>query len=66
MRFDCGETHEERRKRLTQWHRWFAWFPVKVGDHDCRWFEFVERRFSYDEGEFYWAEYRSAPRGKTE
>ena len=44
MKFDCGKTFQERRNRLRQWHKWFAWYPVKVEDHDCRWFEFVERR----------------------
>ena len=47
MRFDCGETYQEQEARLTQWHRWFAWYPVHVGPHDCRWLEFVERRMEY-------------------
>lgn len=44
MKFDYGETQVEKRKRLSQWHRWFAWRPVKVSDHDCRWLETVERK----------------------
>lgn len=48
MRFDCGETWREKRARLGKWHRWFAWYPVKVGPHDCRWFEFVERSIEWD------------------
>ena len=44
MKFDCGETSFERYKRLTKWHRWFAWRPVEVGPHDCRWLEYVERK----------------------
>jgi len=56
MKWDCGETFEEKRERLRAWHRWFAWYPIKVADHDCRWLEFVERkRFSSYE---YW-EYRA-------
>jgi hypothetical protein len=43
MRFDCGETWEEKRTRLGTWHRWFAWHPVRISDHDCRWLEVVER-----------------------
>ena len=26
------------------WHLWFAWYPVRVGDNDCRWLEFVCRK----------------------
>lgn len=43
MKFNCGETLAEK-KRLGQRHRWFAWYPVRVGSHDCRWLETVERR----------------------
>ncbi len=43
MKFDCGETYEEKLKRLATPHKWFAWYPVKIDDHDCRWMEFVER-----------------------
>lgn len=61
MRFDCGETYSERWERLGKWHRWFAWFPVKVDKHDCRWLEYVERRkecrvYTYDNE--YVVEYR--------
>jgi hypothetical protein len=48
MRFDCGETYDERISRLTNWHRWFAWHPIKVADHDCRWLEYVERKITYE------------------
>lgn len=44
MKFDCGETLAEKYERQSQWHPWFAWFPVKVGSHDCRWLETVQRR----------------------
>ena len=30
MKFDCGETWQEKHKRLSDWHRWFAWHPVKL------------------------------------
>jgi len=43
MRFNCGLSDEEK----VVWHRWFAWKPVKVGPHDCRWLEYVERRVSW-------------------
>jgi hypothetical protein len=44
MRFDCGETEFEKTYRLINWHSWFAWRPVKLDDHDCRWLECVARR----------------------
>ena len=47
MKFDCGETWLEKRKRLAQWHSWFAWYPVRVAPHDCRWLEKVQRKGSY-------------------
>jgi len=47
MKFNCGPTQAERRQqardRFCVWHRWFAWFPVRVGSGDCRWLETVER-----------------------
>lgn len=58
MKFDCGPSPEvEREARLAayeqlqaareQWHSWFAWFPVRLGEHDCRFWEQVERRQRY-------------------
>lgn len=48
MKFNCGPTEQQRRQaardRWCVWHRWFAWFPVRVGANDCRWLETVERR----------------------
>jgi hypothetical protein len=45
MRFNCGPTAHEKRIARRQWHRWFAWFPVRVGSRDCRWLETIERRY---------------------
>ncbi len=57
MKFKCGPTQAEREvkekaqqeklHRKYVWKRWFAWYPVKVNDGDCRWLEFVERRPAY-------------------
>jgi hypothetical protein len=47
MKFDCGETWEEKKARLSSWHRFFAWRPVYIADHDCRWLEWVERKGEY-------------------
>lgn len=72
MKIDCGLSPETRRQRAVQaekdrrealqkWHRWFAWRPVRLGDHDCRWLEHVERLgvrdyFPGEDGPYYrWA-----------
>lgn len=39
MKFDC-----DKWKYKYEWHRWFAWYPVKVAEHDCRWLEYVDRK----------------------
>ena len=48
MKFDCGEDPLKKglreEDRLRGWHTKFAWFPVRIGDNDCRWLEFVERK----------------------
>jgi len=44
MRFDCGPSYAEKCAAREQWHDWFAWYPVRVGKHDCRWLETVERK----------------------
>lgn len=51
MKFNCGLTGDAKeaaaraeRDKLKVWHRWFAWYPVRVGQNDCRWLEYVERR----------------------
>lgn len=48
MKLNCGRPKYQRRgeavKYLCNWHRWFAWFPVRVGTNDCRWLEYVERK----------------------
>lgn len=44
MKLDFGETREEKEVRLSQWHKHFALFPVKITDHDYRWLETVWRK----------------------
>jgi hypothetical protein len=47
-------------ERMGEWHRWFAWHPVRVGER-MHWLEFVLRRGGYmpgfDGGYWEW-EYR--------
>ncbi len=31
------------RTNYDEWHRWFAWFPIQVGDH-YYWLQFLERK----------------------
>ena len=60
MKFNCGPTKAEKRdsklkasydknaKRvmsLTEWHRVFAWWPVRTIDNVCCWLEYVERSY---------------------
>lgn len=58
MKFDCGLTAWEKYSLRLKWHDWFAWYPVRVGSCDCRWWEVIERKItsSYVMGA-YW-EYR--------
>jgi len=54
MKFNCGISYPDRVKAAGEWHSWFAWYPVRLGSHDCRWLETVERKlktvkqFRYD------------------
>lgn len=62
MKLNCGlsrETKERQREewaereaaRLVEWHDHFAWWPIRMGDNDCRWLEAMERRVVYvDDG----------------
>jgi hypothetical protein len=64
MKFRLGETFEEERERTCHWHRWFAWYPVRIGKHH-HWLEYVDRRLewhysSYADNGWSWStEYRA-------
>lgn len=30
MQFQCGKKRDDNIKKATDWHRWFAWYPVKM------------------------------------
>ena len=47
MKFNCGKTWEEKKAAKEKWHTWFAWYPVRIGSHDCRWLEAIERKGEY-------------------
>ncbi len=54
---------EEKQLHLTNWHRWFAWRPVKLNDERWCWLESIERRIK-EYGSIYitaCSEYRVKP-----
>ena len=50
MKWDCGPTWKEKISAKEQWHKWFAWHPVRIGSHDCRWLETIYRRGTFNSG----------------
>lgn len=48
MKFNCGPTWEEKwdkeKTLLRDWHLFFAIIPRRVGERDCRWLEWIERK----------------------
>lgn len=62
MKFNCGLSAEEKWEYKKKWHPWFAWYPVRIGHRDCRWLEYVDRKYvfhCFDMGAF--GEYKYAP-----
>lgn len=61
-----SESKAAKRDRLTQWHKWFAWVPVRIGER-MYWLETVDRKLfervgtSYDgeQIEYYKSLYRA-------
>lgn len=56
MKLNCGLSREAKLAKarieaeseaieLSKWHQWFAWFPVRIAERDCRVLETVERRY---------------------
>jgi hypothetical protein len=64
MKIDFGETKLEKIHRLEKPHKWFAWYPVKVADHDHRWLEYVERigRQSVLSEDYWFWSYKAIPK----
>jgi len=38
------ESKEDRTKRLSQWHDWFAWYPIKTNGGFFAWLSVIKRR----------------------
>lgn len=32
MKWVNGETYQSKIERHYQWHRWFAWYPITIGE----------------------------------
>ncbi len=47
MKIDCGLSYTEHVEAKSKWHKYFAWFPVRIVSHDCRWLEVIERKGTY-------------------
>ena len=43
MMFECWKRFDEWSDKHYEWHKWYAWYPVGVETHDCRWLEGIER-----------------------
>lgn len=74
MKFNCGPTRAERMKKKKhtalkqklkdeQWHKWFAWYPVRIDKNDCRWLETVERIFIGVEVSYTYTGHADGPTG---
>lgn len=59
---------KDRHDVLSNWHRWFAWYPVRLGEFEVRWLEWVDRRGTYHTGggmECWWSfRYASISKGE--
>lgn len=44
MKLSCGPTYKIWRAKREEWHRFFALWPRRVGDFECRWLEFIEKK----------------------
>ena len=40
-----SESRQSRWERITHWHKWFAWHPIRVGE-EIVWLEWVERFYA--------------------
>lgn len=60
MKFNC-----DYRDRVRNWHDWFAWYPVKISEGDCRWLETIEVRADVSgSGRYIWGwSYRAKANG---
>jgi hypothetical protein len=55
----AAEREEIKAERLAAWHKWFAWYPIRLSadKHEIRWMETVYRRGKqrYCDGDSYYS-----------
>ena len=39
------DKYQKKAARAREWHKKFLWLPTTVNDYECRWLEFIERRY---------------------
>lgn len=37
-----------------KWHKWFAWYPVRISATEIAWLEYVERKGTYFLMRWHW------------
>lgn len=51
MKFDCGPpkcvSQYAKKRKMENWHDHFAWWPIRLGQNDCRWLETVQRKYNH-------------------
>lgn len=47
MRIIFGKTKEDKMKEREQWHKWFAWYPVRLPSKKFVWWELIDRKGYY-------------------
>lgn len=35
---------QERETKLSKWHNWFAWYPVRINERELAWLQTVKRK----------------------
>lgn len=64
MRFPSIDRYQKRCEeidRIESWHKWFAWYPVRISTLERAWLETVERKGTWFSQLGWSFEYRSAP-----
>jgi len=55
MRFNCPDRLTKYKaqiaaqqawvEKVSKWHSWFAWYPVRIEGNQCVWLEWIMRRY---------------------
>lgn len=52
---------QDRQAKLSNWHTWFAWYPVRLGEFEVVWLERLKRKGKFYEGAgHYWWQWEYA------